>query len=747
MNLFRAIRGGAGISGASAAPATPAVLAALVAAVVLAASAVASPPAFRPGGAARGPVPSPLPLYEVDLSVPGSWSKLARLDLDLLTVRPGYRATVLGWPDTERLLRDAGLCVTLLTPDYGAERVRVHRAAGRGGSAGGFRSPAAVEAALDSLAASRPDLVLGLDTLGTTLAGRPIRALGLGSRPSGPGARGRERPEVLVTGLVHGREPAGMEAALALAGGLLAGYEHDPEATALLDRRAIWIVPMVDADGYAANMALLDSTAAYGYWRKNLRDNDGDGVLTVLDGVDLNRNFPPGWGGKEGASPRPPSPLYRGSGPFSEPEARALRDFARRHRFGTAIDLHAFFGACLYPWGPDGPAAPDSVALMRLGRALTEASGYAYGRPRDLLYPLTGDLPDWLYDREEGRPRTFAFTLELGNRNDGFWPGPGRIPALAATGAAAGRVAAWAAGAYLRADTVEVADPPGVLLPGTEARVRVRLRNLGRAEPGAGTVTAAASPLDSLLAVTGSRAEYPAPGPGETAWPEPGREFRLVPSPFAAPGARAAFLVTLSDSAGFLGRDTVRVTVGRPVTERRLRAAEGMDGVVAEGGWGVETVDGTPVFSDSPGREYGAGADARLTLARPVDLSGAVRASVRFRTRWGIEPGYDVARVEASDDGGETWTPLPGERTRAGRGTAGAYAGGRQGAGEPGYDGTEGIWVDERVDLTPYAGEREVWIRFRLLADSGVQGDGWLLDDVRVEGFGGDPVPVPGRGR
>ena len=60
-------------------------------------------------------------------------------------------------------------------------------------------------------------------------------------------------------------------------------------------------------------------------WRKNMADNDGDGIRgEANDGVDPNRNFPESWGmDNEGSSPdlrrrdlprhraRPPSPRPR----------------------------------------------------------------------------------------------------------------------------------------------------------------------------------------------------------------------------------------------------------------------------------------------------------------------------------------------------------------------------------------------------------------------------------------------------
>ena len=71
--------------------------------------------------------------------------------------------------------------------------------------------------------------------------------------------------------------------------------------------------------------ATTSATTSTRLWRKNLRDNNGDGVITPGDGVDLNRNFPTRWGyDNEGSSPNPGSETYRGPGAGSEPETQAL---------------------------------------------------------------------------------------------------------------------------------------------------------------------------------------------------------------------------------------------------------------------------------------------------------------------------------------------------------------------------------------------------------------------------------------
>jgi hypothetical protein len=54
----------------------------------------------------------------------------------------------------------------------------------------------------------------------------------------------------------------------------------------------------------------------------------------------------------------------------------------------------------------------------------------------------------------------------------------------------------------------------------------------------------------------------------------------------------------------------------------------------------------------------------------------------------------------------------------------------------PGYNGTSGggeqpAWVDERVDLTPYAG-KAVLLRFEYVTDGAYHGAGWAVRDVAI---------------
>ena len=706
------------------------------------------------GPAPTGPDPAPaspgrLPLYRIDLTPAGAWTKLLDADLDVMSVRPGYRATVLGWPGTQDLMDALGLCYTEVSPDYGMETVirtgRVPSVYAPGpasadtglaggvpplgeGSLAGFWTLDEVYALIDSLAAA-DSLVAGLDTLGMSLLGRPIVALAVASpyRPLGT------RPEVLFTGLTHAREPEGMEVVLHFLLRLLDGYGTDPELTYLVNEREMWFVPVVNPDGYVRNEDTWRSGGVFGFWRKNLRDNNGDSMITSQDGVDLNRNFGFQWGyDNVGSSGNPFSPTYRGPAPFSEPEARALRDFCERHAFVTAENYHTYAEDCLYPWGYLDADTPDSAAFVRLGDALAEDPRYAYGRSAQILYPVNGDADDWMYGDVAGKPKVFAFTTEVGDQNDGFWPPQSRIAPLARLNLRSNVILAYAAGAYLVADTVRVENGPGRLRPGETADVSIRLRNLGVGAGTSGGVALTVASGDPSVSVGTAAAAYPDLLPGETAWPAPGAPVTLTASAGAEPGTRVALFLELGDGGGYAGRDTVWIRLGDPTVVFSDSGNAGLSAWTVAGGWGLEAVDGDSAFSDSPGGDYPAHDDARLTLDHPLDLSGAAHAILAFRTRWDVEGGYDFGRVEVSADSGATWTAVAGDLTRPGHGTILGYEGGTQTSGAPGYDGDQRFWAPEEIDLSAYAGLPDLRLRFRLTSDVAVQMDGWYLDDIAL---------------
>jgi len=120
------------------------------------------------------------------------------------------------------------------------------------------------------------------------------------------------------------------------------------------------------------------------------------------------------------------------------------------------------------------------------------------------------------------------------------------------------------------------------------------------------------------------------------------------------------------------------------------------------------------------------------TLTCEVDLTGVQHATLTFRAWFDIERWFDYAYVVVSRDGGATWTALPGEHTTTDDPLRASYG--------PGYTGRSGggaapRWVDERIDLSAYAGQR-ILLRFEQVTDENLNEPGWAIDDIAVPEIG-----------
>lgn len=117
--------------------------------------------------------------------------------------------------------------------------------------------------------------------------------------------------------------------------------------------------------------------------------------------------------------------------------------------------------------------------------------------------------------------------------------------------------------------------------------------------------------------------------------------------------------------------------------------------------------------------------DSRLTQA--FDLTNTSSATLTYWAWYSIEEGWDYGYVMVSTDGGSTWTPLETAHTTTDNPHSTAYG--------PGYSGDSGGWVQESVDLTPYAGQK-ILLRFEVITDDAVNNPGLLIDDVSIPEIG-----------
>jgi hypothetical protein len=267
-----------------------------------------------------------------------------------------------------------------------------------------YNAPGGLRDELKATAAAAPKIAK-LVTVGKTLRGVPINAVKVTANANK--IEDGKRPATIYLGGQHAREWITPEMTRRLMHHVIDNYGTDPELTQLVNTTEVWFLPVVNPDGY-------DFTFTEGnrLWRKNLRDNNGDGRITSGDGVDLNRNFGEKWGyDNEGSSPDPASETYRGTGPASEPETRALTSLFKRVGFEFLVNYHSAAELLLYGigWQVSTPSPDDQITVALAG---DDANPGVPGYDPDIsaeLYTTNGDT-DF---HAQVRNGTIGFTPEM----------------------------------------------------------------------------------------------------------------------------------------------------------------------------------------------------------------------------------------------------------------------------------------------------------------------------------------------
>lgn len=352
--------------------------------------------ATGPSAGAAPSAPDRMDVYTGTVS-PGDLSKIVDLGVDRRELRiskAGARAAksavrveaILSGEQAEALEREGvDLTTKKIDGETVAERATAALAAGavfrKYGGAGGLREEFA------RTAAANPKITK-LVSIGKTVQGQDIVAMKISknARSTSDG----KRPAVLYVGAQHAREWITPEMNRRLMHYIIDKYEaKDKKIRKLVDKNELWIVPVANPDGYDFSFE-----PGQRLWRKNLRDNDGDGEIAPGDGVDLNRNYPTKWGyDNEGSSPDPASETYRGPGPGSEPETEALDSFMRRMGFEFLVNYHSAAELLLYGtgWQVSTPTPDDVIYEAMAG---DDANPAIPGYDPDIsaeLYTTNGD--------------------------------------------------------------------------------------------------------------------------------------------------------------------------------------------------------------------------------------------------------------------------------------------------------------------------------------------------------------------
>ncbi len=190
---------------------------------------------------------------------------------------------------------------------------------------------------------------------------------------------GPERPQVFISGELHGDEILGPNVAVHLAKYMLENYGKDSWITYLLRNRVVVIMPAANSQGY------------YSGWRE---ERTPDGKM-----LDPNRDFP--------YNNAPSECMNTLAG-------RAVARVVADHMFVLGVTFHGGDVAIGYEWGSmnhlknsqHAEESPDDAAMSQLGHLLSKSAGevkmhkipkYPVDKMTDLVYAVKGGLEDWAY--------------------------------------------------------------------------------------------------------------------------------------------------------------------------------------------------------------------------------------------------------------------------------------------------------------------------------------------------------------
>ncbi len=264
-------------------------------------TAVAVSGATAPAALAAGEPAEPLNQYVVSGKISGD--TLARQGYDLSeAVLPGNKKgfSIVATPAQAQSLRDKG--ATVIAPFGTARALRAAPSSPLQQPTHGYDvfrpwslkpapCPTTCSTPLvplktwyDDLAKRNRDIVQKV-VYGKSVLGQDLVAYRI---TDGAGERHPGRPAVLYDAVQHAREWIAAETERRLFDYFLTRQERPRHGdSGLLRNTELWFVPIVNPDGYDYTFR----TKGTRLWRKNLRDVNGDGEITNVDGVDPNRNW------------------------------------------------------------------------------------------------------------------------------------------------------------------------------------------------------------------------------------------------------------------------------------------------------------------------------------------------------------------------------------------------------------------------------------------------------------------------
>ncbi len=261
---------------------------------------------------------------------------------------------------------------------------------------GGYPTVAQLGSDLQAIAAAHPNLCQ-LFSIGKSVQGRDLWILKISDNVTVE----EDEPEFKYISSMHGDETVGIVLMMDLIEELMSEYGSDPQITRLVNEVEIWIMPLMNPDGYNA------------------------GSRYNAQGVDLNRDFPD----------RISDPVNTTAG--RAPEVAHVMNWAFQQSTVLSANLHTGALCVNYPYDSDPnpfasySATPDdslfvdqSLTYSTLNTPMYNSFWFNQGITNGVeWYLVHGGMQDWNYHWLGCN----EVTIEL---NDTKWPPASQLPGL-----------------------------------------------------------------------------------------------------------------------------------------------------------------------------------------------------------------------------------------------------------------------------------------------------------------------------
>ncbi|SDK06683.1 M14 family metallopeptidase [Sediminibacillus albus] len=229
--------------------------------------------------------------------------------------------------------------------------------------------------------------ILEVEVIGRSVEERPIYAMKLGEGST----------EIFLNGAHHAREWLTAALLMKMVEKYCAAYYRQADimgfqVNSLLSKAAIWFVPMVNPDGVTL---VQQGAQAVKQPEKVLKMNLGDPDFSAwkanVRGVDLNRQYPADWESIENAAEHPGAMNYKGVCPLSEPEAKAIYQFTKKHDFKISVAYHSSGEELYWKYKATGELLETT---RRIAKKIQKKTGYQLVDPG--ANPSGGGFTDWV---------------------------------------------------------------------------------------------------------------------------------------------------------------------------------------------------------------------------------------------------------------------------------------------------------------------------------------------------------------